>query len=105
MKRKRKDCSCSEKLPTYREWQKHWSLMKNKVLSAETDSLRDKGTEEQRHKDAKGKDKKRSLLLCPSVPMCLCNFVPASSCKDQTKDEGPITRGYNRAVLTTQSLS
>jgi hypothetical protein len=52
----------------------------NNALSAEADSLRDKGTEWQRWK--------AMSPLCVAlrfVPMCLCHFVPASSCKKQAE--------------------
>jgi hypothetical protein len=56
----------------------------NKQLSAEADSLRDKGTKWQR-------DKVNSLSLCVFlcfVPVCLCNLVPSLECESKPRGEG-----------------
>jgi hypothetical protein len=59
-------------------------LISNQLLSAEADRSRDKAAEAQRHK-AEKTFSYIPLSLSFFVPMCLCNYVPALSCKNQTE--------------------
>ena len=63
---------------------------------------RDKGTEAHRDKVTEGKDNIRSLLLCPSVPLCLCPFVPLGLQLFFQKGDSPLPGQLGRLLVVSR---